>query len=146
MGGAEKLLGKGDMLFYPVGSSKPFRVQGAYLSETDLQRLVDYIKDQKQPDYQQNYLQEPDRDSELPERDQLFPDAVMMVAQAGQASISLLQRKFRIGYTRAARLIDDLERWGVVGPHEGSKPRDVLVSEEQAKRHLKELKEKGEGD
>ncbi len=131
--GAEKLLGRGDMLFYPVGSVKPFRVQGAYVSEAEVKRITDFIKEQGLVDYKNGsaFLDTPD-EAEEEEVDALFDEAVDLVVRTGQASISLLQRRFRIGYTRAARLIDDLERRGMVGPFEGSKPREVLITSEQA--------------
>ena len=133
MSGAEKLLGRGDMLFYPVGAVKPFRVQGAYISEIEVKKITDFIKAQGQVDYEDSsaFLENSDAESE-DETDALFAEAVDLVVRTGQASISLLQRRFRIGYTRAARLIDDLERRGIVGQFEGSKPREVLVTQEQA--------------
>jgi DNA segregation ATPase FtsK/SpoIIIE, S-DNA-T family len=134
MAGAEKLLGRGDMLFYPVGSVKPFRVQGAYVSEVEVKKVTDFIKEQGIVDYgqQQAILEVEADDVDKDDSDALFPDAVDLVVRTGQASISLLQRRFRIGYTRAARLIDDLERKNIVGPFEGSKPREVLITEEEA--------------
>jgi len=133
MGGAEKLLGRGDMLFYPVGAVKPFRVQGGYISEIEVKKVTDFIKEQGNADYVEGdtFLEKID-EPEAEEADALFAEAVDLVVRTGQASISLLQRRFRIGYTRAARLIDDLERRGVVGQFEGSKPREVLVTQEQA--------------
>jgi DNA segregation ATPase FtsK/SpoIIIE, S-DNA-T family len=133
MAGAEKLLGRGDMLFYPVGAVKPFRVQGAYISEIEVKKVTDYIKEQGRVEYENSstFLEPHDEASEE-ESDALFTEAVDLVIRTGQASISLLQRRFRIGYTRAARLIDDLERKGVVGPFEGSKPRELMVTAEQA--------------
>ncbi len=142
MAGAEKLLGRGDMLFYPVGAVKPFRVQGAYVSEVEVKKVTDFIKEQGQTDYQDSSVfLEAAEESEDEEADALFAEAVDLVVRTGQASISLLQRRFRIGYTRAARLIDDLERRGVVGPFEGSKPREVLVTDEQAEVICREFKE-----
>ena len=133
MAGAEKLLGRGDMLYYPVGAVKPIRVQGAYVSEIEVKKVTDFIKNQGPVEYENGsaFLETPD-DAEEEELDSLFAEAVDLVVRTGQASISLLQRRFRIGYTRAARLIDDLERRGVVGQFEGSKPREVLVTAEQA--------------
>ncbi|MFU8795243.1 MAG: DNA translocase FtsK, partial [Dethiobacteria bacterium] len=133
MAGAEKLLGRGDMLFYPVGAVKPFRVQGGYISEIEVKKVTDFIKEQGNADYVEGdtFLEKID-EPEAEEADALFAEAVDLVVRTGQASISLLQRRFRIGYTRAARLIDDLERRGVVGQFEGSKPREVLVTQEQA--------------
>ncbi len=133
MSGAEKLLGRGDMLFYPVGSVKPYRVQGAYVSEAEVKKITDFIKEQGLAEYENGstFLQATD-ESEEEEADALFAEAVDLVVRTGSASISLLQRRFRIGYTRAARLIDDLEKKGIVGPYEGSKPREVLITSEQA--------------
>jgi len=141
MAGAEKLLGRGDMLFYPVGSVKPFRVQGAYVSEKEINQVVEYIREQREADYEEQ-LEPLELDEDLEELDELFPEAVELVVRTGQASISLLQRRFRIGYTRAARLIDDLERRGVVGQFEGSKPREVIITPEQAARLYEEFKQK----
>ncbi len=133
MGGAEKLLGRGDMLYHPLGMHKPMRVQGAFVSETDIFKVVEFIKQQGSPLYQQSFFngEEPE---ELPisERDDLLPEVVELIMQAGHASISLIQRRFRIGYTRAARIVDDLERLGIIGKYEGSKPRQVLLGREQA--------------
>ncbi|NMA92371.1 MAG: DNA translocase FtsK [Firmicutes bacterium] len=143
MAGAEKLLGRGDMLFYPVGTVKPFRVQGAYVSEKEIGRVAAYIRDQGEADYEEHLIS-PEIDERLGEMDELFPEAVELVARSGQASISLLQRRFRIGYTRAARLIDDLEQRGVVGQFEGSKPREVIITPEQAARLYEELKQKAD--
>ena len=132
MAGAEKLLGSGDMLFYPVGAVKPFRVQGAYVSEGELKRVTDFLKEQGLIEYENSSTFMETSDETEEEVDTLFAEAVDLVVRTGQASISLLQRRFRIGYTRAARLIDDLERRGIVGPFEGSKPREVLITADQA--------------
>ena len=142
MAGAEKLLGRGDMLFYPIGAVKPTRIQGAYISEREIKRITDFIKEQGKPEYK---IDPDDLETETDEQfepDVLFPDAVELVVRAGEASISMLQRRFRIGYTRAARLIDDLERWGVVGEHEGSKPREVLIGTDQAVKLYEEFKQR----
>ncbi|MDW7739476.1 MAG: DNA translocase FtsK 4TM domain-containing protein [Bacillota bacterium] len=145
MAGAEKLLGRGDMLFYPVGAVKPFRVQGAYVSEAEVKRITDFIKEQGLVDYEEgSAFMEPAEETEDDEMDALFAEAVDLVVRTGQASISLLQRRFRIGYTRAARLIDDLERRGVVGPFEGSKPREVLITQDQASIICEDFKNKNE--
>lgn len=143
MAGAEKLLGRGDMLYYPVGVVKPFRVQGAYISEREVFNITDFIKGQGLSNHD-SQAGELDADEEIKEEemDQLFPSAVELVVRTGQASISLLQRRFRIGYTRAARLIDDLERRGIVGRYEGSKPREVTITPEQAVRLYEEFKQK----
>ena len=140
MAGAEKLLGRGDMLFHPVGAVKPIRVQGAYISEREIKRITDFIKEQGRAEYELDLDTLEAGDEELYEPDELFPDAVELVVRTGQASISLLQRRFRIGYTRAARLMDDLERRGIVGEYEGSKPREVIVTPEQAARLYEEFK------
>ncbi|MFB7302064.1 FtsK/SpoIIIE family DNA translocase [Heyndrickxia sporothermodurans] len=135
MGGAEKLLGRGDMLFLPVGASKPVRVQGAFLSDDEVEEVVDFVISQQKAQYQEEMI--PDDTPEVVETvdDELYDDAVQLIAEMQTASVSMLQRRFRIGYTRAARLIDEMEVRGVVGPYEGSKPRTVLVpkpSEEQS--------------
>ncbi|MFO8192318.1 MAG: DNA translocase FtsK [Bacillota bacterium] len=144
MAGAEKLLGRGDMLFYPVGAVKPFRVQGAYVSEAEVKRVTDFIKEQGLVDYEKDYsFLDAHEESKAEEADALFCEAVDLVVRTGQASISLLQRRFRIGYTRAARLIDDLERRGIVGPFEGSKPREVLVTQDQAAKICEDFNLKG---
>jgi S-DNA-T family DNA segregation ATPase FtsK/SpoIIIE len=137
-GGAEKLLGRGDMLFSPVDAVKPFRIQGAYIGEKDLQKVVDYVKKQGEPEYIEDIIpaEADDKQEEKAEIDELFPEAVELVVRVGQASISLLQRRFRIGYTRAARLIDDLEKHGIVSGYEGSKPRAVLINAEQAAKFI----------
>ncbi|MGM0835507.1 MAG: DNA translocase FtsK [Bacillota bacterium] len=128
MGGAEKLLGRGDMLFLPVGASKPVRVQGAFLSDEEVERIVDFVIDQQKAQYQEEMIPQ-DINEEVEEvNDDLYDDAVQLVLEMQTASVSMLQRRFRIGYTRAARLIDAMEVRGVVGPYEGSKPRTVLMS------------------
>ena len=142
MAGAEKLLGRGDMLFYPVGAVKPTRIQGAYISEREIKRITDFIKEQGKPEYKIDPEELEVKADEQFEPDILFPDAVELVVRMGEASISLLQRRFRIGYTRAARLIDDLERRGVVGEHEGSKPREVIIGPDQAVKLYEEFKQK----
>jgi S-DNA-T family DNA segregation ATPase FtsK/SpoIIIE len=133
-GGAEALLGQGDMLFRPVGSSKLQRIQGAYITEDEIARLVDAWRGQGQPEYASEMLEGPDRDEgsehELsPDEDDLLEEAITLVAQTQTASVSMLQRRLRVGYTRAGRLIDMLERRGVISGYEGSKPRQVLISE-----------------
>lgn len=127
MGGAEKLLGRGDMLFHPVGASKPVRIQGAFLSDEEVQAVVDFVIGQQKAQYQENMIPEdiPETTSEVD--DEIYDDAVELVLEMQTASVSMLQRRFRIGYTRAARLIDEMEARGIVGPYEGSKPRQVLM-------------------
>jgi S-DNA-T family DNA segregation ATPase FtsK/SpoIIIE len=143
MGGAEKLLGKGDMLFYPIGYNKPVRVQGAFVSDAELNRVVDFIVKQSIPveykdevtaqalecDAKENAMAD-DSGSTVME-DELFEDALRLVMDMGQASSSMLQRRFRIGYTRAARLVDTMEELGIVGQSVGSKPREVILSRQE---------------
>ncbi|GAA5415162.1 DNA translocase SpoIIIE [Paraliobacillus ryukyuensis] len=130
-GGAEKLLGRGDMLFTPVGSSKPTRIQGAFLSDEEVERIVDYCVEQQKAQYQEEMIPEEESEVKNEVDDELFDDAVQLIIEMQSASVSMLQRRFRIGYTRAARLIDAMEDRGIVGPYEGSKPRSVLVSDYQ---------------
>lgn len=131
-GGAEKLLGRGDMLFTPVGSSKPTRIQGAFLSDEEVESIVDHCIEQQKAQYQDEMIPEEESEAKQDEKqDELFDDAVKMIVEMQSASVSMLQRRFRVGYTRAARLIDAMEARGIVGPYEGSKPRTVLISEYQ---------------
>ncbi len=128
MGGAEKLLGRGDMLFFPYGASKPVRVQGAFLSDEEVEEVVDFVIGQQKAQYQEEMI--PDEIAETNPgtvEDDLYGEAVDLIVEMQTASVSMLQRRFRIGYTRAARLIDEMEARGIVGPYEGSKPRTVLV-------------------
>ncbi|MFF2908619.1 DNA translocase FtsK 4TM domain-containing protein [Paenibacillus sp. NPDC057934] len=133
MAGAEKLLGRGDMLFMPMGSSKPIRVQGAFMSDQEVETIVQYVSSQGEATYDESIVPEIDDigGQEDEPQDELYEQAVQIVLEAKQASVSLLQRRMRVGYTRAARLIDSMEARGVIGPYEGSKPREVLVSLEQ---------------
>ena len=134
MSGAEKLLGKGDMLYFPVGASKPKRIQGAFISETEVENLTDYVKKQQKPSYEKSLTEIKKVDlseSKQETTDELFNEAVALVVENGQASISLLQRRLHIGYTRAARLIDQMEDRGYVGGYEGTKPREILITREQ---------------
>jgi len=131
MAGAEKLLGRGDMLFYPVGAAKPLRVQGVYISEQEIGDLVQFCRDQAKPEYIEGVTQANAGGSDRAAEDDLFLEAAQMVVDTGQASVSFLQRRFRIGYSRAARLMDILESKGVVGGYEGSKPRNVLMTQSQ---------------
>ncbi|WP_186577415.1 FtsK/SpoIIIE family DNA translocase [Aquibacillus kalidii] len=126
-GGAEKLLGRGDMLFIPVGASKPTRIQGAFLSDEEVERIVDHCVEQQKAQYQDEMIPEEETEVVNNVDDELFDEAVQMIIEMQSASVSMLQRRFRIGYTRAARLIDAMEDRGIVGPYEGSKPRTVLV-------------------
>ncbi|NHN28320.1 DNA translocase FtsK [Paenibacillus agricola] len=133
MAGAEKLLGRGDMLYLPMGASKPVRVQGAFLSDGEVEAVVNFVRTQEQANYVEDMVPmvEEQPDGPVQVEDELYDQAVQIILEAKQASVSLLQRRMRVGYTRAARLIDSMEAKGVVGPYEGSKPREVLVSLEQ---------------
>ncbi len=126
--GAEKLLGRGDMLFLPMGENKPIRVQGALISDHEVEKIVSFVTDQQEADYQADMMpsEETETVSEVPQ-DELYEEAKALIVEMQTASISLLQRRFRIGYNRAARLIDELEANGVIGASEGSKPRKVLL-------------------
>lgn len=135
--GAEKLLGNGDMLFSPVGVSKPIRAQGAFVVEKEIRNVVSYLMEHSpSPEYEQEVLEYKKskntlRDTEEEEEDEFFNDAVSIIINSKQASISILQRKLRIGYTRAARLIDVMEKKGIVGPYDGRNPRKILISNEE---------------
>jgi len=128
--GAEKLLGRGDMLFFPVGASKPIRAQGAYISEEEIEEIVKFVSAQAKPTYEEAILkaEAQEIDTRRDTEDELFPQATRIIVEAGQASVSLLQRRLPIGYTRAARLIDVMELRGYIGPYEGSKPREVYLT------------------
>ncbi|XJZ28557.1 DNA translocase FtsK [Bacillota bacterium Lsc_1132] len=128
MGGAEKLLGRGDMLFLPVGASKPVRVQGAFLSDDEVEEIVNYVISQQKAQYQEEMIPDDIPEAKGAVEDDLYEEAVALIVEMQTASVSMLQRRFRIGYTRAARLIDEMEARGIVGSYEGSKPRAVLVS------------------
>ena len=148
MSGAEKLLGKGDMLFYPVGAAKPRRVQGAFVSDQEVEQLLDFIRSQGQEaeaneeiiSFTENAAKDEEKAKKGSSRyDELLGQAVELVLSTGQASSSSIQRRFRIGYTRAARLIDTMEDLHIVGPNTGSKPRDILMSTEQAMAVVRDL-------
>jgi S-DNA-T family DNA segregation ATPase FtsK/SpoIIIE len=128
--GAENLLGMGDMLFMPPGTGKLQRIHGAYLSETELTGITEFLKQQQSPEYDQSVVKAPEKEvgeSEDKEYDERYDDAVALVTKSGQASISMIQRHLRIGYNRAARIVEMMESEGVVGPADGAKPREVLV-------------------
>ncbi len=146
--GAEKLLGHGDMLYYPVGIPKPVRVQGCYLDESEVHKVVNFLKAQEQSAYDDDVIKEIDRqaantgskkkdssassgdDGDSP-ADEMLPKAIEVVIEAQSASTTLLQRKLKLGYARAARIVEELEERGIIGPYEGAKPRKVLVSKQQ---------------
>ena len=142
MGGAEKLLGRGDMLFSPVGSQKPIRIQGCFVSDSEIESIAGFVKKTQEADYNEKIAEEIERNavaekgdssSDEPEgsSDPMMPDAIKCIVEAGQASTSLLQRRLRLGYARAGRLIDEMEQMGIVGPRDGSKPRQVLITYQQ---------------
>lgn len=140
MAGAEKLLGKGDMLFLPMGESIPQRIQGAFVSEEEITKLVDFCSKQQQAVYDENFTAEPGNTTtdgftsdknDVEQDDPVYNEALEFIVSTGKASASLLQRKFKIGYNRAARLIDLFEERGIIGPQQGSKPREVLYKVEQ---------------
>jgi len=131
MNGAEKLLGRGDMLYYPMGASKPLRVQGCYLGDKEVENVVTFLQNQAKPEYQEIPNMELGNSKTEDMEDELFYQAAQLFIEGGTASVSLLQRRLRIGYTRAARLMDFLEEKGVVGGYEGSKPREVLMTRGQ---------------
>jgi S-DNA-T family DNA segregation ATPase FtsK/SpoIIIE len=148
--GAESLLGQGDMLFSPVGTSKLQRIQGAYIDEEQIAELTEAWRRQGQPEFHAELLEEvhgedgesSSEDSEFhPDEDPLLEEAIALVAQMGTASTSMLQRRLRLGYTRAGRVIDMLERRGIISGYEGSKPRQVLISEADVPRILSHLAE-----
>jgi S-DNA-T family DNA segregation ATPase FtsK/SpoIIIE len=147
--GAESLLGQGDMLFRPAGESRSARIQGAFISEEEIERLTDHWRRQGEPELQEELLEavEPEGDPDggegdfHPDQDDLLPDAVATVVQMGTASTSMLQRRLRVGYTRAGRLIDMMERRGVISGYEGSKARQVLITEADLPRVLEQLAE-----
>ena len=135
MGGAEKLLGKGDMLYYPLGAAKPVRIQGAFISEEESEKVIDEIKAQKQEEvkYEEEIMETISRPVAVKDNDvdEFLEEAIDFVVSNNQGSASMLQRKFKIGFNRAARLIDSMEERGIVGPSEGSKPRKVLITKEE---------------
>lgn len=132
--GAEKLLGRGDMLFEPIDQNKPVRVQGAFISDRDVEAVVDFIKKERPAEYDQKMVvtdSEMAQEEKNEDEDELFPEALKFVVDQQKASTSLIQRRFRIGYNRAARIIDDMEQRGYIGPANGSKPREVYKKKEQ---------------
>ena len=140
--GAEKLLGKGDMLYAPRGATKPMRVQGNFLSDGEIEDIISYIKKQYEAEYDESILEHIEREQEARveeddgaddhtrsgEKDALFVKAAELAFESGQASVAMLQRRYKIGYQRAARIIDQLEENRIIGPYEGTKPRQVLIT------------------
>jgi len=136
MNGADKLLGKGDMLFLEPGNAKPVRAQGTLLTDSEIEKVAGMVKQQREPFYDDEILEQQKKSVSGRagfDKDEFFDDAVRMVLETGQASVSMLQRRLRLGYTRAARLIDAMEEDGIVGPFRGSKPREILIQEYKAK-------------
>ncbi len=146
--GAEKLVGKGDMLYAPIGSGKPLRVQGCFVTDTEVEAVASYVKENYVSDYNQQVLEEierkaqqtgksksaasdPEPSQEELEGDDMLPAAVEVILETGQASVSMLQRRLKLGYARAARIVDEMEEKGYVGPFQGSKPRSILITKEQ---------------
>ena len=135
-GGAEALLGQGDMLFRPAGTSKMQRIQGAFVTEEEIAKITEHWADQGEPEFEEELLEAPEPrageaagdDDFDPDQDDLLDQAAQVVVESGTASVSMIQRRLRVGYTRAGRLIDMLERRGIISGYEGSKPRQVLVS------------------
>jgi S-DNA-T family DNA segregation ATPase FtsK/SpoIIIE len=147
--GAEKLVGKGDMLFSPIGSGKPLRVQGCFVSDPEVEAVASYVKENYNVNYDQSVMDEiekkaaqtgtgkpatasdPDPEEDTMDGDEMLPAAVDVFMETGQASVSMLQRRLKLGYARAARIVDEMEEKGIVGPFQGSKPRAILVTKEQ---------------
>lgn len=139
--GAEKLLGRGDMLFSPIGSSKPKRIQGCFVNDTEIENVIEFIKKSQKGEYDINVIEEIEKNTIMDKStkssdnaenyDPMIEEAIKCVVDAGQASTSYLQRKLHLGYARAGRLIDEMEEMGIVGPHEGAKPRQVLITYQQ---------------
>ena len=156
--GAEKLVGRGDMLYAPLGEGKPKRVQGCFISSEEIERVVNFVKENGETDYDESVIDKinaavaekekggtkgggnaaPEQNA-ADEGDELLPAAIDVVMETGQASVSMLQRRLKLGYSRAARIVDEMETRGIVGPFEGSKPRQLLITKEQ----WQELKMKG---
>jgi len=146
--GAEKLVGKGDMLYAPIGCGKPKRVQGCFVSDPEVEAVASYVKANFETEYDQSVMQEieqkaeqtgngkPDNSDPAPGndglyQDELLPAAVDVILETKQASVSMLQRRLKLGYARAARIVDEMEELGIVGPFQGSKPREILITQEQ---------------
>ena len=141
MVGAEKLLGKGDMLFYPSGAAKPVRVQGAFVSDKEVEKIVGFVKNNGEATYSEDILDKIEKanntDKESMEQDSdddsdpFLMDAIQTVVETGQASTSFIQRRFKVGYARAGRIIDQMEERGIISGYQGSKPREVLMTKER---------------
>jgi S-DNA-T family DNA segregation ATPase FtsK/SpoIIIE len=148
MNGAENLIGKGDMLFLKPGEAKPIRGQCCYVSDEEIGRVIDFVKDQQQPIYNEGIIAKQAKTAAgvLSEKDEVYDEAVRVVIETNQASVSVLQRRLRLGYGRAARLIDMMEQEGIVGPYSGSKARELLINREDwLKNNMKMGGEAGNG-
>lgn len=136
MMGAEKLLGKGDMLYLPYGAAKPIRLQGAFISDKEVEDLVNFVKGDEEAEYDEEILEKLEHgdeggDDDPGDSDDLLSQAIEIVVESGQASVSMIQRRLKVGYSRAGRIVDQMEARGIIGPHEGSKPRQVLITKQQ---------------
>lgn len=147
MGGAEKLLGRGDMLYYPVGEAKPIRIQGSFVSDSEIEQVIDYIKANNEVRYNENVIETLEKANapqvgpdEADDCDEFLMDAIELAVGMGQISASMVQRKFKVGYARAGRIVDQMEERGIISGHQGSKPRQVLISKEE----WEEMQEQGE--
>lgn len=148
MGGAEKLLGKGDMLFYPIGEAKPIRIQGSFVSDGEIEQVIDYIKDHNEVRYNENFMETLEKSNapqvaaseEDDDCDEFLMEAINLAIDMGQISASMIQRKFKVGYARAGRIIDQMEERGIISGYQGSKPRQVLISKEE----WEEMQEQGD--
>jgi len=146
--GAEKLVGKGDMLYAPIGNGKPKRVQGCFVSDPEVEAVANYVKSNFNTNYDQQVMEEIERKAVQTESkaanaadaepnadelvgDEMLPAAVDVILETGQASVSMLQRRLKLGYARAARIVDEMEEKGIVGPFQGSKPRTILITKDQ---------------
>ena len=146
--GAEKLVGKGDMLYAPIGAGKPMRVQGCFVSDAEVEAVTSFVKENFNTDYDQSVMEEierkavqagngkatvsdPEPSQDELDGDEMLPAAVDVILETGQASVSMLQRRLKLGYARAARIVDEMEEKGIVGPFQGSKPRSILITKEQ---------------
>jgi S-DNA-T family DNA segregation ATPase FtsK/SpoIIIE len=140
MPGAEKLLGRGDMLYHPIGEPKPIRVQGAFIDDDEVAAITDYLREMSEVEYSEDIIEaiesggQSESAAEKEDYDELLPDAAKIFLDRGEASISLLQRRMRVGYARAARLVDQMEQMGIVSGQDGSKPRNVLIGTDDYER------------
>jgi S-DNA-T family DNA segregation ATPase FtsK/SpoIIIE len=145
MNGADKLLGKGDMLFMRPGEAKLIRIQCCLVKDKEIERVVDFIKSQAEPVYDEEILKDQQKSLQnAGEKDELYDEAVRVIMESNQASVSILQRRMRLGYTRAARIIDTMEQEGLVGAFEGSKPRKILVDREAWLQQQKQALQQGQ--